>query len=451
MISRERLAKLCQWFKRKSFVKCCGIAPVILLSALLVFNCDFGCNVIVDGKIVGTAPSEKYVCNLIDSINEELAPYLGGSDAITFEPTMTPKIVIGKGFSTSQELGEALKEYCPYLEKAYSVKSNDKTVVAFKTKDERKIAYDKFISDMTKDYSSYEILDDVSFEHELVPYGLIKSGDSAVAMLERSYDFSEKVTIDADCSIENILHAYGMTKAEFTKLNPNYESGKSTEVQISSRIPYIRVACTQDYVENTIIKHTVKYESDDSMAQGKTVLKTEGKDGLKQTQKTKYVLNGKSLFEKTGDVTYTDSVTAVLMIGTREKLKGTGVIEQPCDGTLSSRYGARGGRMHKGIDICDAVGTPITAADSGKVVFSGWDDSGYGNMVKIDHGNGYMTLYAHCDELYVAQGEEVEKGDVISTMGNTGRSTGPHLHFEVINTKTGGNVDPLSIFDLKQK
>ena len=107
--------------------------------------------------------------------------------------------------------------------------------------------------------------------------------------------------------------------------------------------------------------------------------------------------------------------------------------------------------MHKGIDICDAVGTPITAADSGKVVFSGWDDSGYGNMVKIDHGNGYMTLYAHCDELYVAQGEEVEKGDVISTMGNTGRSTGPHLHFEVINTKTGGNVDPLSVFDLKQK
>ena len=97
MISRERLTNLCQWFKRKSFVICCGIAPVILLFALLL-NCNFGCNVIVNGEIIGTAPSEEYVDNLIAGINEDLAPYLNGGDAITVEPTTTPKILLEKTF-----------------------------------------------------------------------------------------------------------------------------------------------------------------------------------------------------------------------------------------------------------------------------------------------------------------------------------------------------------------
>ena len=447
MISRERLTKLCQWFKRKSFVICCGIAPVILLSALL-FNCNFGCNVIVNGEIIGTAPSEKYVYTLIDSINEDLAPYLNGGDAITVEPTTTPKILFGEDFSTSQELGEALKSYCPYLEKAYSVKSNNRTVVAFATSEERAKCYDSFVKNITKGYSSYEILDSVTFEYELVPYGLIKSGKSAETLLQRTYSFCETVSVNKDCTIGDILMTYALSEEEFKKLNPKFAQGKSTSAKIKSEIPYIRIACKEEFTENKIIHYSLKYEDNGSMILGTTAVKTEGKDGMAKFQKTRYSLNGVTMYESTVETERQDATAQVLMVGTKKSPSGTGDISKPCEGTLYSRYGTRNGRLHKGLDICGAEGTPITAADSGKVVFSGWDDSGYGNMIKIDHGNGYMTVYAHCRELYLAEGAVVNKGDTIASMGNTGRSTGPHLHFEVVNTKDGSTIDPLKFFEM---
>lgn len=86
---------------------------------------------------------------------------------------------------------------------------------------------------------------------------------------------------------------------------------------------------------------------------------------------------------------------------------------------------------HLGIDIAAGVGTPIYAADSGTVVYAGWNDSGYGNLVAIDHNNGYKTIYAHLDSIGVRCGDQVYQGDFIGFSGSTGKSTGGHLHFEI--------------------
>lgn len=95
---------------------------------------------------------------------------------------------------------------------------------------------------------------------------------------------------------------------------------------------------------------------------------------------------------------------------------------------------------HNGLDIADRVGTPIYASESGVVELSqgGWN-GGYGNMILINHGSGKKTRYAHASQLLVSKGEQVEKGQVIALMGSTGRSTGPHLHFEVIINGTRYN------------
>lgn len=103
----------------------------------------------------------------------------------------------------------------------------------------------------------------------------------------------------------------------------------------------------------------------------------------------------------------------------------------PTSGQFSSGFGWRWGRMHNGIDIANSVGTTIVAARSGRVVFSGWDDGGYGYKVDIQHADGSLSRYAHNSRLLVRVGEEVEQGAPISMMGSTGRSTGPHLHFEI--------------------
>ena len=102
----------------------------------------------------------------------------------------------------------------------------------------------------------------------------------------------------------------------------------------------------------------------------------------------------------------------------------------PVYGTITSRFGRRSRGIHTGLDIANSSGTPIKAAASGTVIYSGYKGS-YGKMIVIDHGNGIQTYYAHCVRLYVSSGTYVNQGDVIAGVGSTGNSTGPHLHFEV--------------------
>jgi murein DD-endopeptidase MepM/ murein hydrolase activator NlpD len=103
----------------------------------------------------------------------------------------------------------------------------------------------------------------------------------------------------------------------------------------------------------------------------------------------------------------------------------------PAKGVLTSGFGWRWGRMHKGVDIAAPIGTPIVAAAPGEVVSAGWNSGGYGNLVKLQHADGSITLYAHNSRILVRPGQRVEQGELISEMGSTGFSTGPHLHFEV--------------------
>jgi lipoprotein NlpD len=99
---------------------------------------------------------------------------------------------------------------------------------------------------------------------------------------------------------------------------------------------------------------------------------------------------------------------------------------------------------HEGIDIANALGTPILAAAAGKVIKTGWDDWGLGNIVKIQHADGQVTIYGHNRRILVSNGQQVTQGQIIAEMGSTGNSTAPHLHFE-IHTSQRIAVNPLNI------
>ena len=120
----------------------------------------------------------------------------------------------------------------------------------------------------------------------------------------------------------------------------------------------------------------------------------------------------------------------------------------PTKGVLTSGYGMRWGRMHKGIDIAAPVGTPVVAAAPGVVVSAGWNSGGYGNLVEIQHPDGSLTLYAHNNRILVRRGQEVTQGQQISEMGSTGFSTGPHCHFEV-HPAGRGAVNPIAYLPRK--
>ena len=123
---------------------------------------------------------------------------------------------------------------------------------------------------------------------------------------------------------------------------------------------------------------------------------------------------------------------------------------RPAPGRISSPFGerispvTRRTEFHRGIDIANSTNTDIIASAAGVVTFSGYNGS-YGNMVLIAHGNGYSTIYAHNHENKVEVGDRVQKGELIAKMGSTGRSTGPHVHFEI--RKGGEPIDPKSMLE----
>lgn len=110
----------------------------------------------------------------------------------------------------------------------------------------------------------------------------------------------------------------------------------------------------------------------------------------------------------------------------------------PTQGVISQRYAW----YHPGIDVANPSMPGVVAADSGKVIYAGWDATGYGNMVLIDHGNGYRTRYGHLSQIFVISGQSVSRGSSVGRMGSTGRSTGPHLHFEIY--LNGARLNPLN-------
>jgi murein DD-endopeptidase MepM/ murein hydrolase activator NlpD len=132
--------------------------------------------------------------------------------------------------------------------------------------------------------------------------------------------------------------------------------------------------------------------------------------------------------------------------------QSTAALAAPIQGRLSSAFGLRNDpltgspQFHKGVDIAAAAGTPFRAASDGTVVFAGMLN-GYGNTVIVDHGGGGRTLYGHASQILVKAGEDVKTEQPLGLIGSTGRSTGPHLHFETISR--GQVLDPTALFTMQ--
>jgi murein DD-endopeptidase MepM/ murein hydrolase activator NlpD len=138
-----------------------------------------------------------------------------------------------------------------------------------------------------------------------------------------------------------------------------------------------------------------------------------------------------------GNKTYDTSAYGIIPYS-GGSVKGTGQFVWPLAGIISQYFSS----YHPAIDIANNSGD-IIAADKGVIVRAGWWQGGYGNAVQIDHGNGYVSTYAHMSSIAVSQGQEVEKGQKIGVVGSTGRSTGPHTHFTI--QKEGKYINPLSV------
>jgi len=214
-------------------------------------------------------------------------------------------------------------------------------------------------------------------------------------------------------------------------------------------LPQLNVSAMRavNYTES-IPFETVTQENDQySQTYSRTI--QEGQTGEVAVTAAVMTLNGEEYDRKILRRTVIQpAVDEKIEVGTRNVGIGTGDLLVPVeDYVFTSGFKWRWGRLHGGIDLAVPEGTAVHAADNGKVILAdGSDACGYGNYIILDHQNGQKTVYAHNSELLVSEGDIVGKGDTIALSGNTGNSTGPHMHFEV--RVQDQQVDPLEFVTL---
>jgi murein DD-endopeptidase MepM/ murein hydrolase activator NlpD len=249
-------------------------------------------------------------------------------------------------------------------------------------------------------------------------------------------------------TIEKIAKQFNIKKNDIFQLNPGVTENSLLKLNQKLIVTAPKKLITVESIEikqvNEPIDFATKYQANNDMYRGDSQTVQEGKQGLKKSTYKIVEENGERK-EKTqvAEEIITQPVDKVVKKGTKIKpSRGDGAFAWPTfGGSITSTFGPRWGTFHKGIDIAGVSNLDIKASDTGQVVFAGWDTGGYGNCVRIDHGNGYVTVYGHLSSIKSTVGQIIQKGEILGVMGATGDATGVHLHFEI--QRAGEPVNPL--------
>lgn len=251
----------------------------------------------------------------------------------------------------------------------------------------------------------------------------------------------EKETVHkvvAGDTLHSIAKKYDVWEDQLLEDNKGINSKKlevGSNIIVKQQAPVLTYEVVEKITYDKVIEHKVEEQKSADIYEGMTETQQAGADGLSEITARVTLQNGKKVEEEDLVTTVKEEpVTEVVLVGTKERppTVGSGKYIWPLKDsfTQTSGFGSRWGRQHKGIDLAVSVGTTVYAADGGTVVEAQYSGS-YGNVVMIDHQNGQETRYAHNSKLLVKKGDKVYQGQPIAKSGNTGRSTGPHVHFEI--------------------
>lgn len=251
----------------------------------------------------------------------------------------------------------------------------------------------------------------------------------------------EKETVHkvvAGDTLHSIAKKYDVWEDQLLADNKGIDSKKlevGSNIIVKQQAPVLTYEVVEKITYDKVIEHKVEEQKSADIYEGMTETQQAGSDGLSEITARVTLQNGKKVEEEDLVTTVKEEpVTEVVLVGTKERppTVGSGKYIWPLKDsfTQTSGFGSRWGRQHKGIDLAVSVGTTVYAADGGTVVEAQYSGS-YGNVVMIDHQNGQETRYAHNSKLLVKKGDKVYQGQPIAKSGNTGRSTGPHVHFEI--------------------
>lgn len=419
-------------------------ASFIVALAAFSSNYSIGYTVKVDDKVVGTVATKTEYYEVLDEVKTEVETISNIEFTPKASEEFSVEIISKDDFTEKKELAENLKSTSPEMEEAYVITADGEFVTALINKEEADLLVDQYLKSFeAKENFTISYAPEVLVELSYAPKGEIIDFETA----KRKFYLGEcfKHTVVSEETPITIAEHYGITEEKLLADNGVLEIYEGMVLSVYTGNPIIPIKSVE-YINGEIdIPFEITEKEDNTIYEGQTRIEVQGVVGKKYLHAYITRVNGIVTQENIiSSEVLTEPVTQVQLKGTKTPPSsyGTGEFIMPTSGRLTSTYGRRWGRTHAGIDVAATTGTPIYAADNGVVVEAEYQNNGYGKIIKIDHQNGYVTYYAHCSALYVNVGDVVAKGDKIAAIGNTGRSTGPHLHFEI--RKDGNHQNPFN-------
>ncbi|MDR1028092.1 MAG: M23 family metallopeptidase [Clostridiales Family XIII bacterium] len=432
-------------------------ACFIIVAALIISNNVTAYEYSYQGKVLGVVRNQDQVYETVALIGDKLNAENGAEVVIDKEKDIEfTKVIVAGADAVSLDTEEDVLDNLTYLKdvrvKGYAL-SADGVLIDILSSDadanavleEVKVYYlgDRAPSEF-KEIAFFERVEIT--EAETMAQNIAESGAVYGKIMEGVTE-SKIYAVQAGDTISGIAASGGLTIDELLRLNPDIDPEtiyEGQELRLEGKKSLVNLLTTETVVYEEAFPYETVYADSDKLYQGESIEQVAGVNGVRRVTADVSCVNGteNGRVELASEV-IAEPVSREVLRGTKElpPLIGKGYFIRPASGPLTSGYGYRWGRMHSGIDIgCRYA--PVYAADGGTVIFVGNRGDGYGNVVKIDHGGGRVTMYAHLSGFSVSNGRSVFQGQRIATSGNSGNTTGPHLHFEVhIN---GAPQNPLS-------
>lgn len=408
-------------------------------------------DVYLGDEVIGVVKSEEEALKVIKELKEDISREYNIAAIIDKDIRFESTHARENKLITNGELKDRIKSESGFLVSGYALKINGEEIGVLKSSRDAQYVIDKikesYLKTFDKDSTIKEVklLEDIEMVKKDVSLDRISKQEEVIKYIETGAEEIKTHTVEVGESFWTISKIYNLPVEDLERANTDKNPSKlkpGDEVRLIVPTSKLTVATTEEVLYTEDINYEVEVELNGSMYKNEKKVKVEGVRGESKIVANEVKHNG-VLIEKeiVSEEILKEPVNEIVVQGTKEvpKTVATGTFLMPTRGRISSGYGSRWGRMHKGIDIAASHGSPINAADGGTVSFAGYKGS-YGYMVEINHGNGYVTRYAHCSKLNVKSGQKVAKGQHIANVGNTGRSTGPHVHLEVL--KNGVHQNP---------
>ena len=418
----------------------CALAGVILFFSFFTM----GTTVTYNGRVLGTLSSKaeaESVRHQLETITSQTLgeTYTLDDSLLEYDSGLTLRQDIEDESAyeeqLSDEIGLVTSAYCLYVNGERIGTTPYEGALDELLKQLQRAASDE-------DTISCKFEEDVEIRQEYVPTDAIMNLGYIAELLYSTKTAEVTYEVKKGDTWSQIAARNNMTSSELLALNPGYNINKlqiGEVLTLSASVPYLTMTVEKQERYLDDVAYNIEYTDSADLYQGDYKVTSKGEYGKADVMaKTTYV-NGEET-ERTilSSVTLKEPVTEYRLRGTKPRPTWypTGSFRWPTSGRITSYFGGRkspggiGSTNHKGIDIAVPRGTPIYAADGGTVTYSGWM-SGYGYLVEINHGNGYVTRYGHNSSLTVSVGQHVYKGQQVARAGSTGNSTGNHCHFEV--------------------